>query len=134
VPRLSLEADGACPPSKMAPAGRWQLAATRKGHALPAMLEAAAGTFARCVHAGGRAGRSAVVKGSERLSSRSGGLEKLDNLHLRNKHEPLVGDADFRNHRERDQVEAHIGNGAACLFPFCLQGLHLLCNLGHTLV
>ena len=44
-------------------------------------------------------------------------LIKRRELHFRDQHQALVGDADLRDHRQRDEVEAHVGDVAAGLRP-----------------
>ena len=56
-----------------------------------------------------------------RLMVQIGLFEQRRKLHLRHQHQPLVGDADFRDHRQRDQIESHVGNGAPGFRPFDLE-------------
>jgi hypothetical protein len=61
-------------------------------------------------------------------------LEQRHLPHLRHQHEALVGDADLWDHRERDQVEAHIGDRAAGLRPRRLEPAHVVRDDADALV
>ncbi len=75
-----------------------------------------------------------LIESSLFLASDRARFEQRNDGHLRHQHQSFVGDADLGDHRERDQVEAHIGNGAAGGAPFHLQGFDLFCHLADALV